>query len=709
MKTQMITKLKAMFAKMNKSKRITPSNNGRIRFGISQKLIIAFIVPVAFIIALGVISYQRASEGLVSNYEEASDNTMKMATSYMEYVVEYVNSLSMQYVGDNDISYYVRGMSHTDEQDQKSFVSDLSNEFSKKKNLERFTQNVHIISNPGIPVITGMMKKVDGFYTELLSSSEGIGLTTEGSQVSWIGSHPLIDSKLGLKEDSYAFSMIRGFKSGDACIVIDINRIEVEAFLKNLELGENSIVGLVTQDGKEMIVKNNKEEEAQIITDFSFTEQSYYTDAMNSEEMSDSDYVLYQKADHLFMYHKIGNTGLTICGLVPKASFMQQANVIRFTTIIMVVLASLVAVTIGFIISNGIRVTLQRINHRLQKISQGDLTVDISVKRSDELAVLAGNIAETLTNMRALILKVSDVSNLVSDSAANVMNMTDTLSASSNNITQAVDEIGNGIEGQAQDAQNCLTRMDELSAKITAVYENLGEIEKLMDGMKELVGNGITTMEKLTKQSEATNNITRNVVLNIGALETKTQAISEIIQVINDISDQTNLLSLNASIEAARAGDAGRGFAIVASEIRNLANRSVNAANEIKDVIDEITKQTAETVGTAKEAESVVSQQNVAVAMTISAFRNMNNGIESLITNLAVIDTNMKNMEEAREGTLSAVENISAISEETLATSTSIENTVYEQSKSVATLEAAAGEMSDNAKELKEAINIFKI
>ncbi len=685
----------------NESKKVT--------FGILQKLLIGFVVPVAFIVILGAVSYSKASEGLISNYELATKNSMGMATSYMEYVTEYVNSLSIQYIADNEMSYFVSGKSHTEEKDRKTFVSSTGSEL-KKKNLERFTQNVHIITGSSIPVISSKMKSVDGFYQELTEEVEGIKLGDKQTKLYWVGSHPLVDSKMGIQASDYAFSLIRRFNSNNACIVIDINQIEIEAFLKGLELGENSIVGLVTEDGKEIIIKNsNSEEGAQVITDFNFSSQDYYAEAVNSEEVIYSKAVNLKSDEHLFMSSKIGDTGISICGLVPKSSFMQQANEIRFITIIVVVLASLLSVIIGFLIANGIRMALKSINQRLQKISEGDLTVDVSMRRSDELAVLAGNITETMSHMRALIMKVSNVSDQVTASAANVKEVSSGLSSSSNNITQAVDEIGNGIEGQAEDAQSCLAQMDELSKKITVVYENLNEIDGMMDNMKEMVGSGINTMEKLTKQSDATNTITKNVVSNIAALEIKTKAISDIIQVINEISDQTNLLSLNASIEAARAGDAGRGFAVVASEIRNLANRSVNAANEIAGVIEEIMKQTSETVATAKEAENVVSHQNEAVGMTIEAFRNMNTGIESLITNLSVIDTNMKNMETAREGTLLAVENISAISEETLATSTSIENTVYEQSKSVATLETAANEMGENAKDLKEAINIFKI
>ncbi|MFT4145484.1 MAG: methyl-accepting chemotaxis protein, partial [Mobilitalea sp.] len=588
----------------------------KVRFGILPRLIMGFVIPVAFIIVLGVISYKKASEGLLSNYEQATDNTISMATGYLEYVVSSVDALSVKYSEDKTLSYFTRGLVYTDKQERLSYVMTMNNEFLKTANLEKFIENLHIIASENIPVLTSDMENLYGFYDEFLQSEEGSNLKDD-KEYYWIGSHPLLDENIDLDGEDYAISLVRKFPDSDACIVIDIGADEITAFLKELDLGENSIVALTTAEGKEIIIKSGVAEGESTDTDFSFLNQEYYNKVKNDTYLKKSEYVEYKSAQHLFMYSKLGDTGLTICALIPKSSFMQQAGEIRITTIIIVFLASILAVTIGIVISKGIGQSLKNINKKLLQVSEGDLTVHVSVKRKDEFAILASNIMDMLNNMRSLIQKMDHVSGLVSVSAANVMEASKSIALSNSNITKAVDEIGKGIEGQAEDSQNSLTQMDELSKKISMVYSNLTEIEGLTEDMKQMVSNGIQTMGLLTKQSEATNDITRYVVNNIEALEEKTKSIADIIQVINDIADQTNLLSLNASIEAARAGDVGKGFAVVATEIRKLAHKSMTASDEIKEVIDKIMQQTADTVVSAKEAQTVVSMQNEAVSQSI--------------------------------------------------------------------------------------------
>lgn len=675
------------------------------KFGIRVKLVIGFMIPVLFILLLGVISYSRASQGLIANYEQATKKTVDMASDYIGFGLNSADAVALQYTVDKEISGYALGLYQTRDMERSALLTSVNNDMMAKAMSEQFIESIQIITRSGTQIFSSKNKTIDGFYDEWLQNKEGEFLNDSQKKSVWIGEHPFTDSKLGTSKEDYSLALLKNFDAKNACVIVDIKAKTIDSILSGLDLGKNSIVGLITPDGREILTDGTQEDKG----DFKFTSEDYFQNSIKSETASGSEYVKYNSEDYLYLYSKIGDTGVMISSLIPKANIMQQANDIKYVTIILVALACIAAGITATYMSTGIGNCIQSITKKLRLISEGDLTVNIMVKRKDEFGVLAGNITDMLVNMRGLIQKVAHVSQLVSDSAVNVMDASGTIAATSSNITSSINEIGNGISGQAQDSQDCLMQMDELSRKITVVNENIGEIQRVTDDTRQKISEGITTMEELTRQSEATSNITRYVVDNITALETKSNSIKKIIQVINEIADQTSLLSLNASIEAARAGEAGRGFAVVADEIRKLAEGSMQAANEIKKVVEEITNQTSDTVTTAQKAESIVTRQDNIVNTTISSFRNMSLGVERLITNLDVIEQNIKNMEGAREGTLNAVESISAISEETLAASYSVNETVDLQSNSVKALENAAETLNNNALELDAAIHRFSL
>jgi methyl-accepting chemotaxis protein len=251
--------------------------------------------------------------------------------------------------------------------------------------------------------------------------------------------------------------------------------------------------------------------------------------------------------------------------------------------------------------------------------------------------------------------------------------------------------------------------MEGLSNQIDRLTEKTSAMNNVANLTREVVNSGIGIVDDLNRKSKNTVNITQSVINDIQRLEAESSTISNIVATIDNISRQTNLLSLNASIEAARAGEAGAGFAVVADEIRKLAEQSAASAKQIGMIIKSIEAQTEKTVLTAKKAESIVSSQEKALQKTIEIFSDINKQVESLLESIDVILDGIGKIEVTKKDTLYAIESISAASEEATATSGELKITADNQLSTVELLNKAAERLKADAKNLEEAVHIFKM
>ena len=353
--------------------------------------------------------------------------------------------------------------------------------------------------------------------------------------------------------------------------------------------------------------------------------------------------------------------------------------------------------------------TINYLAKQLKKVAEGDLSIEINLKQKDEFMLLAQDITSMVTNMKNLIQKIKLIGEEVYISADQVTYSSKTFVNSASDIKTSITEIESGVTQLDQNSADCLGLMDELSHKIALVNDNSKEIGNISATAVQTIGDGILTMNTLTEKSKSTTQITGQVIDTIRLLEEKSRSIGQILNVINEIAQQTNLLSLNASIESARAGSYGAGFAVVAEEIRKLADQSLHSADRIRIIIKEIEECTTEAVKTAKDAENAVKQQEEAVSDTTTSFRDLEKQIRKLSSELDSILKNVQNMERARSSTLEAVESISAISEETTACSITVSESAEKQLGAVTHLEQAATQLLSRAKDLDKSINLFKI
>lgn len=678
----------------------------KARNSISFRLISAFMVPVAFIIILGVVSYNVASNGIVERYEDSSLQTITMTGEYLKFGLVTIESTSLQYSNDNSISNYFNNDYADNRAEFQNAFTSIERTISIKKAADDFFGNIYLISDKVKSITTNKLEIQSGVLNSLSTAEDGIDLSYIRMRGLWLGENRILDEYLETTPNDYAIRFIIHMSKAPGLIVVDVNKQKVNDILATVDYDESGILAFVTPDGKEIISgKDSSDNSDEKI----FYGAEFYQSALEAEAKSGAEYVNYKGKSHLFTYAKLGNTGAMVCSLMPNSYITRQARSIGLGTAVISIIAIAAATFTAIVISRGIGKVFNDIITKLKAAAKGDLTVTFETKRKDEFSILVNEIQNTFSNMKELIRHVTAMSADVSESAEHVAKTSELFLKSTKEISSSMNEIEQGVNQQANDAQECLSQMENLSQKIVLVRDNTRDISLVADQAKNSIDEGTKVTENLNKQTESTIEITTDIIKEIELLEEKSISISKIVNVINEIANQTNLLSLNASIEAARAGEYGRGFAVVAGEIRKLAEQSQAAVNDIMLTIRSIQEVTKTTVETAKKVEKELMLQGDAVRATTSSFTDINGSVERLMKYLDDITLNVHDIEEARVSTLGAIENISAVLEEVAASTNTVSQTSDDLISSVETLNSAAETLNQNAELLVDRVNKFKI
>lgn len=678
-------------------------------FNIKAQLLLGFTVPVIFVVLVGTISYNKAKDGMISNYEVSAQNTIDTQMNYLDFGLALVRGDISQLKLDLEIQSLVGGTYKNDNAKAASVTNKTNSNIVIKKTLNSFINNIYIIPKSDQKVISTTKKEVGretnnemGYFETWADTEEGKAISS--SQITgWISEHAEMDKLTGYNSDEYLLSFMTVFPNKGAVITVDINKEKIRENLQSIDVSDGAIVGFITAEGKEVVVK---EENNNI--DIVFFEQDFYQNSLTDEDKGGSEYIKYKGKDYLYIYRTSEETGATLAYLVPQSKVIASAAEIRGLTILLVAISVVVAAVLGLVISFNITYNMDSIIKRIKKVAEGDLTVQMKTKGHSEFTTLNKHIAHMIDNTRNLIVGVENIVNNVGDSAIKLETVSNEMSESSTNITGALIEIDSGVGQQAEDAQDCLTQMDRLSDIIESVVTDIGNTARNSENNKQIVVESITTMDTLSKQTADTIEITSKVKDNVKELETKAKEISKFVGIISEIASQTNLLSLNASIEAARAGEAGRGFSVVAEEIRKLADGSNQAADEIDKLVAVISKQAKGTVETTIKAEEIVKEQSNTVDDIKEVFENIAHATDNIINNIKEVEDKVKGMDSERVATLESISSISAVSEETSALSSNLSAVAQGQQEVVESLIRTSGELKNNTEELKEAISVFK-
>ena len=702
---------KASAEKKQKAPKQKKSGKSSKLLSIRNKIVVCFLVPIVFMVIIGVSAYQKSAEGLSEKFTDSTLQTMRMATENLNMSCDFIRSEGLKYAYDDDLRKYFLGMFEDNPVDKLNFLTSTKSNLLSVQPSNPFISHMHIIPKKGVNLLsTKLSSGVDGFldeYKEDVASGEG-----RRSIPQWIDSHPVLDEKVTETEKDYIMAFEMMSQSNNACVVIDIKPSAITDFMEEIDIGDGSIIGFVTPGGRELVVENVEEGKESVLPEEGnvFSGQEYYTAVMD-EAVADAGTaeVDFQGEKYLFIYSHSADIGFTTCALVPMRVVTSQATEIRNMTIGLVILACVIVVIVGIFITAGIENNMRRISRKFGDVAKGDLTVTVSAKGHDEFQDLAGSATNMITNTKKLVNQVSNATGELEVSAQNVGQASELIHEYSQDITRAIGEINEGMEEQSRHAQECVEKTDILSNEIQEVSHVVERVEKLVGETEGMINKGMEIVQVLGDRAGETTQMTVKVSESIESLRKESEIINSFVATITEITEQTNLLSLNASIEAARAGEAGRGFAVVAEEIRKLADDSAKAAGEIRNNVANITAQTQNSVESASQAKAMVELQTKAVEEVIAVFREMQERMGQLIEGLKDIVVSTEKADGERSAAVAAVKNISDIIEETAGSAETVNDVANKLLNHVEKLSTTASVLDENMEGLKNEISVFKI
>ncbi|UPK42832.1 methyl-accepting chemotaxis protein [Paenibacillus pabuli] len=670
---------------------------------VGVKLFLIFFAGIMiFVVSLGLLSYAKAKNTIENNASRSNQETIEQTKQKMDIILERFVDTSTQIFFDPEMQSLLQKMSDKNLSAYDTFVnsSSINKQLSNIAFTNKSMEAIYLVptdetrSTMGTGGSSSSMGDIrnEAWYDELVQAGGYRWLPTE------------------VKEDGSAstFRIARSMKNLQGTtqsyvLIIELKLEVLEQQLKSLDLGEGAILQLIAPDNK--VVASTIADRTGKDTDLGFIKElKEKSGSINTEYTMDGN-----STNMLASYSTMDTSDWKLIGMVPTSILVKDAKGILTLTLWMALVDAAIAVLIGIWMVRMIARPMGKLKDLMQEGAKGNLKVRTPFTSKDEIGQLSAAFNLMMEQITKLVEQTNRSAQEVLDTASELSSASKKTAVSASEIAVATEEIAGGASSLATEAERGNELTDNISRQMESVVnanEQMGDSARHVEKSSQ---TGTQHLNQLMTKTQKTEEMIGALVNKVDSLKESTSSVLKVLDVMQNITKQTNILSLNATIEAARAGTAGRGFMVVANEVRQLAEQSRQSIDMVGDITDKIMTEMNETVDQLSAAYPLFKEQMDAVKDTNVIFASVQQQMGAFVESLSMVTGSIGELNQS-QGTLSeAMSNVSAVAEQSSATSQEVASLSSEQQNISNQLVNLSAKLENVSTELKDTLSRFTV